>query len=51
MGRSMVFVILFQMYKIAKKTNNKSWKHFKMFDKYFGKKEILDKYESCKYSF
>ncbi|KAJ8712465.1 hypothetical protein PYW07_005307 [Mythimna separata] len=36
----------YDMYKIAKKTNNKSWKHFKVFDKHFGKKEILDKYES-----
>lgn len=39
---------LFQMYKIAKKTKNKSWKYYKMFDKHFGKSKILDKYESCK---
>lgn len=40
---------LLQMYKTAKKTNNKSWKYFKIFDKHFGNNEILDKYESCKY--
>ncbi|KAH9639634.1 hypothetical protein HF086_010041 [Spodoptera exigua] len=36
----------YDMYKIAKKTNNKAWKYFKVFDKHFGKNEILDKYES-----
>ncbi|XP_022822824.1 uncharacterized protein LOC111353858 [Spodoptera litura] len=36
----------YDMYKIAKKTNNKSWKYFKIFDKHFGNNEILDKYES-----
>lgn len=36
----------YDMYKIAKKTNNKSWKYYKMFDKHFGKTKILDKYES-----
>ncbi|CAB3234273.1 unnamed protein product [Arctia plantaginis] len=36
----------YDMYKIAKKTNNRSWKYFKLFDKHFGKSKILDKYES-----
>ncbi|XP_075980707.1 uncharacterized protein LOC142979582 [Anticarsia gemmatalis] len=36
----------YDMYKAAKKTNNKNWKFFKMFDKHFGKTKILDKYES-----
>ncbi|KAL0821947.1 hypothetical protein ABMA28_005338 [Loxostege sticticalis] len=36
----------YDMYKIAKKTKNKSWKYYKLFDKHFGKSKILDKYES-----
>lgn len=39
-----------QRYKIAKKMKNKKWKYYKMFDKHFGKTEVLDKYyETCKY--
>lgn len=40
---------MFQCYKIAKKTNNKHWKYYKLFDKHFGKTKILDKYEYCKF--
>ncbi|XP_047031743.1 uncharacterized protein LOC124638734 [Helicoverpa zea] len=36
----------YDRYKAAKKTNNKSWQYLKMFDKVFGKSEVLDKYES-----
>lgn len=40
----------FQCYKIAKRDNNHNWKYFRIFDKHFGKKAILDhKYQSCKY--
>lgn len=37
------------MYKIAKKTKNKEWKYYKLFDKHYAKSKTLDKYESCKY--
>ncbi|CAH4029944.1 unnamed protein product [Pieris brassicae] len=37
----------YDCYKIAKRDNNTSWKYYKMFDKHFGKKVILDpKYQS-----
>ncbi|XP_032519313.2 uncharacterized protein LOC116771543 isoform X1 [Danaus plexippus] len=36
----------YDSYRIAKKTNNKQWKYFKIFDKHFGKTQVLDKYES-----
>ncbi|KAL4707887.1 hypothetical protein ACJJTC_010322 [Scirpophaga incertulas] len=36
----------YDTYKIAKRTRNKSWKYYKLFDKHFGKTKILDKYES-----
>ncbi|XP_052755013.1 uncharacterized protein LOC113516178 [Galleria mellonella] len=36
----------YDMYKLAKKTKNKSWPYYKIFDKHFGKSKILDKYES-----
>ncbi|CAG9112221.1 unnamed protein product [Plutella xylostella] len=34
----------YDRYKIAKKMKNKKWKYYKMFDKHFGKTEVLDKY-------
>ncbi|XP_028159756.1 uncharacterized protein LOC114352370 [Ostrinia furnacalis] len=37
---------IYDMYKLAKKTKNKSWKYYKLFDKHFGKTKVLDKYES-----
>ncbi|CAH2093128.1 unnamed protein product [Euphydryas editha] len=36
----------YDSYRIAKKTKNKSWKYYRMFDKHFGKSQVLDKYES-----
>ncbi|RVE47324.1 hypothetical protein evm_008005 [Chilo suppressalis] len=36
----------YDTYKIAKKTKNKNWKYYKLFDKHFGKTKILDKYDS-----
>ncbi|XP_047992189.1 uncharacterized protein LOC125230934 [Leguminivora glycinivorella] len=36
----------YDCYKVAKKTRNKSWKYYKMFEKHYGKTTILDKYES-----
>ncbi|CAH0725566.1 unnamed protein product, partial [Brenthis ino] len=36
----------YNSYRIAKKTKNKSWKYYRMFEKHFGKTEMLDKYES-----
>ncbi|XP_052743257.1 uncharacterized protein LOC112050918 isoform X2 [Bicyclus anynana] len=35
----------YDAYRLAKKTKNKDWKYYRMFDKHFGKK-VLDKYES-----
>ncbi|KAM3965681.1 LOW QUALITY PROTEIN: uncharacterized protein ACR2FA_000005 [Aphomia sociella] len=36
----------YDMYKLAKKTKNKSWTYYKIFDKHFGKNKTLDKYEN-----
>ncbi|CAG4960037.1 unnamed protein product [Parnassius apollo] len=36
----------YDTYKIAKKTKNKSWKYYKLFEKHYGKSKMLDKYDS-----
>ncbi|XP_046969361.1 uncharacterized protein LOC124536800 [Vanessa cardui] len=36
----------YDSYRIAKKTKNKSWKYYRMFEKHLGKSQVLDKYEA-----
>ncbi|KPJ18645.1 hypothetical protein RR48_10589 [Papilio machaon] len=38
----------YDMYKIAKKTKNKSWKYYKLFEKNLEISKALEKYASCK---